>query len=241
MHENLFFFIALFAGGMLGLVASGIASAHVASLRKVYSQPKDTDPSAKKALDSAPDAPSSGESSVPSHGTLVQGILLVAASCSVSLFVAATYGLGQNWIVLLCTMDILFALAAVDARTYQLPDMLLVPATLLSGYCAVAVFSNTAMDILLGAIVAAGGIYVVGKLYAVVSKQTGIGLGDVKLLLCCGALGGVHGLPEIFFVAFVLAGGWILLRSMLPVKIYSEYIPMGPFLVAGTVYQVLFT
>ncbi len=72
----------------------------------------------------------------------------------------------------------------------------------------------------------------------VLTKQRGIGLGDVKLMLPLGALLGLKGVLLLLWLAFIIGGlvaFWLLARGRAKLK---TPIPFGPFLV-GTAILIL--
>ena len=91
----------------------------------------------------------------------------------------------------------------------------------------------TLLDSITGIVVGGGVLWIIAKLYEVIRKQEGLGLGDVKLMAMIGAF---LGWRAIFFV-FLFSS---LFASILGIflMIFSRYklhsaLPYGPFIVLG--------
>lgn len=130
-------------------------------------------------------------------------------------------------------------LAAIDARTKRLPDRLTLPSypilvVLLSA--AEAASSNQ------GSMVrAAAAAVLLVAVFFVSALVGGVGLGDVKLAGLLGLVLGFRSWTTVYagmLAAFVLAAIFVLFRVIQGQG--RERLPLGPFLVAGTMVAVLF-
>lgn len=93
---------------------------------------------------------------------------------------------------------------------------------------------------LLGALFGGGFFWVLQQLYRILRREEGLGTGDVKLMLCIGALVGVAGLPFTILVAAVTALSASVVYMRLPgSRGVMTRIPFGPFLCLGAMLQVL--
>jgi leader peptidase (prepilin peptidase)/N-methyltransferase len=92
---------------------------------------------------------------------------------------------------LLCSAGL--ALLAIDAEFQILPDAITLPGIAVG--VALAFFSTrrTPLGAALGAAIGAGGLYLLAFVYEKISKQEGMGLGDVKMLGMIGAFLGPAG------------------------------------------------
>jgi leader peptidase (prepilin peptidase)/N-methyltransferase len=88
----------------------------------------------------------------------------------------------------------------------------------------------------LGASVAGGLLWLIGKTYNAVRHREGLGLGDVKMLAMTGAFTGLHGALQTLVLAS-LAGSVIgLIYIRLAKKDYATYeLPLGSFLGATAI------
>lgn len=129
--------------------------------------------------------------------------------------------------------------AAVDARTYLIPDEV----TLAGALAALAVAPFTPLGAggaLAGALAGAGALYVFGEFGRMLAGSEGSrfarGGGDVKLMAMIGALLGWAGALEVIVAgAFVAApvGAVVMVRERMRGKVGFTRIPFGPFLAAG--------
>jgi leader peptidase (prepilin peptidase)/N-methyltransferase len=161
------------------------------------------------------------------HPAMEIGALLIAG-LSASFMPPALVGLAAalGWTLLL--------LAAIDLKTYLLPDLLTLP--LIAGGLAFAVITKG--DVwpyhALGAAIAWAGAAALAALYERVAGRPGLGGGDVKLFAAAGAWVGVGGLPSVM----ILAAGGALAVMLLALGAgftvtRTTRIPFGPFFVVG--------
>ncbi len=112
-------------------------------------------------------------------------------------------------------------------------------ALLQSGWAVWFVPANV-LDLLLGAVLGAGGLYWIGMLYAAVRGIEGLGEGDPAVLGLVGLWVGWQGLLTTVLIAALsglLIGGFVLLRTRQP--LLQTRIPFAPFLCLGGVGTVL--
>lgn len=125
--------------------------------------------------------------------------------------------------------------AFIDLETYLLPDVLTLPAALLSYPAAVFLLKRGWLDPLLGALIGAGFLWLLRFVHMKLRKVEGLGLGDVKLMFSIGALVGPLGQPLVFILSGVAAllGSLAWLRKP-DAEGLKTAVPFGPFLVLGT-------
>lgn len=93
----------------------------------------------------------------------------------------------------------------------------------------------------LGALVSAGSILLVAKLYEVIRKREGMGLGDVKMVAMIGAFLGLQGSLLTLIIGSMVGGIGGLLFILLTGKNASTYqLPFGAFLGAAAVAVAMF-
>lgn len=227
MHDKFLFFIALFTGGITGLLTLSIANKTICSVRKKY-----------KMRPVRPDTKDKPEA--PSLADLLQSSAVVVLCCIASLIAAIQLGINLKWALVVLFSATLLLLVVVDLRTHILPNTLVLPAILLGTIFSLTVLGTDPYDMALGATAASCTALLLEKIYFVVSGSSAIGLGNVKLLLCCGAISGLYGLPKLFLVAFSLICLWLIARGIFRIKMKTDYIPIAPCLIAGTFIQILF-
>ena len=125
-----------------------------------------------------------------------------------------------------------YPVCAVDCKYKLIPDSISVGGIVAGLLISIIPGGVTPFQSLLGAVVAGGGLYLVGWTATKLLKKDAMGFGDVKLLAGYGALMGVTGAVETLIVAALLG-----VLVMVPYgKISankgdgSGQIPFGPFL-----------
>ncbi len=84
---------------------------------------------------------------------------------------------------------------------------------------------------LLGALIGAGILFLIGFLSSLIAKTEAMGMGDVKLLFLCGLLTGVKGLISVVFIAFISAAFFavpLLIRKHLRIAAEEKAIRESP-------------
>lgn len=128
----------------------------------------------------------------------------------------------------------LAALAAIDARTLILPDLLTLPLIAVGLGVTALIAPGALIDHTIGAGVGFAVIGVIGFAYRKVRGREGIGGGDVKLAAAAGAWVGWMGLPGVVLIA--------ALSGLITIAILALFgrgtsavtrIPFGPHLAFG--------
>jgi len=136
----------------------------------------------------------------------------------------ATCGLG--WALL--------ALAAIDLRSFILPDRLTLPLIVAGFVVAYAIGAEQLFHHLIGSAAGFGLLFLLGWLYRRFRGRAGLGLGDAKLLAAAGAWLGWAALPSVLLIAAVSAllgvAGWRLSGRTLGA---GDPVPFGAFLAFG--------
>lgn len=130
---------------------------------------------------------------------------------------------------------LLLALAAIDARTFRLPDVLNAALLLCGLLTAQLFYPERMLEQLAGAALGFGGLLLVEVTYRAIRKRDGLGRGDSKLLGAIGAWIGPIGLAPCLFVAATAAILFVLVNVRLKRRQLAgdTAIPFGPFLAAG--------
>jgi leader peptidase (prepilin peptidase)/N-methyltransferase len=127
-------------------------------------------------------------------------------------------------------------LSFVDLRSYRLPNRVLLPGTVVGLFLlAGGALPDGRIDDLPEAL-ATGLGYSVALLIPALLTRGAIGMGDVKLAFLLGLFAGYHGwetaVPAMAG-AFLLAGAVGVLLLALRRITRHDYLPFGPFMVAG--------
>ena len=163
---------------------------------------------------------------------LVNGLLTLA------LFLK--FGPGLAFLVLFVFSSALVAITFIDLEHQIIPDCISLPGIPI-GF-AVSFFLPWLgwKDSLLGILLGGGSLLIVAYAYEFLTKNEGMGGGDVKLLAMMGAFLGWRAVPFIIFAAS-LAGSAIGLTVMAIQKKDSKLaIPFGPFLAFGALLYIFY-
>lgn len=149
--------------------------------------------------------------------------------------------------ILVCTA--LVALALIDLEHGLLPDRLtlgllwtglaysLAPKSSAAGASALLPFPGPGQAIA-GAITGYAFLWLFNRVWRILRKRDGLGMGDCKLLAAMGAWLGLNGLPLVIVPAAVVGALSGLLMIALGRASLSQPIPFGPFLAAGGVFAL---
>ena len=139
------------------------------------------------------------------------------------LFVALYFKLGLVWYLPFITASFaaLLALVMIDFKYMAVPDNVNFAALLF------ALVQPQFLTSLLYAAIAAGGLYLIGRLSSLLARKQAMGGADV---IVAGTMGALLGFPN-FFVALFLSA----LLAMIPALIWRERgVPFVPFLALAT-------
>lgn len=164
-------------------------------------------------------------------GTLF-GVLLVVLATPFLIVAPASRPVLSASIIL---GGLLSALAAMDLRSFRLPDRLTL-ALLLTGLIYVGITDTTQVWWrALSAFVAFGGLVSLAKIYEHVRGFPGLGGGDAKLMGAAAVWVGMENLTLLVFIAASIALATLAVSAAYGTKITARTrIPFGPFLGVGT-------
>lgn len=159
------------------------------------------------------------------------------------------FGASPEAMAALMVCAALVALALIDFEHGLLPDRLtlgllwtglaysLAPKSSAAGAPALLPFPAPAQAIA-GAIAGYAFLWLFNRVWRILRKRDGLGLGDCKLLAAMGAWLGLNGLPLVIVPAAVAGALSGLLMIALGRASLSQPIPFGPFLAAGGVFAL---
>jgi leader peptidase (prepilin peptidase)/N-methyltransferase len=128
----------------------------------------------------------------------------------------------------------LLVLAAVDWRSFLLPDVLTLPLAVAGIAISYAIDPSDLADHLIGAFAGFLVLALLAYAYARLRGREGLGLGDAKLLGALGAWLSWRGLPSALLFAAVAGLLFVLLRSAIRRPLSAtDPIPFGVFLALG--------
>ena len=131
-----------------------------------------------------------------------------------------------------------FFAPGVDCKYKLIPDSISVGGIVAGLLISLVPGGVTPLQSLIGAVVAGGGLYLLGWIATKALKKDAMGFGDVKLLAGYGALMGVTGAVETLLVAALLGIVVMVPYGVLAAKKSAQnknseeagQIPFGPFL-----------
>ena len=140
-----------------------------------------------------------------------------------------------------------YPVCAVDCKYKLIPDSISVGGIVAGLLISLIPGGITPFESLIGAVVAGGGLYLVGWIATKVLKKEAMGFGDVKLLAGYGALMGKTGAVETLIVAAVLGllvmVPYGMIKNRKAAKDSNEeeggQIPFGPFLAVAAPFMYL--
>ena len=164
--------------------------------------------------------------------------LVELATALLSVLVVWQFGVGIQALTGLMLTWVLIALTGIDFDTQLLPDSLTLPLAGLGLFVnAFGVFVSPVQAIF-GYVVGFLCLWVVYKLFLLVTGKEGMGYGDFKLLAALGAWLGVSMLPLIVFLSAVVGSiiGVILLKRVGESRPFA----FGPFIAIAGMVALLF-
>ena len=155
------------------------------------------------------------------------------------------FGIGLRSIGLCLSCVVLMMIALSDIRFCIIPDELIIAGCIIATAAAFPEILSGAdwfsrLSPVFGALIGAGvivGINLVGRL---VYKKDALGMGDLKLMVFAGILCGAVGTVIALMAGILAAGIWFAAAMAIKRVRSEEYMPLGPFLVFGTLFTLCF-
>ena len=169
--------------------------------------------------------------------------VLVLASVFPTLLSRFDLSLKTIMICLSCTVLVMIVLS--DICYCIIPDELICAGCV---FATIGVFPEilsgadwaTRLSPVLGAAIGAGIIFLINCLGRLLYKKDALGMGDLKLMIVCGILCGTVGTVISMLIGIFAAGFWFAAAIALKRVRSEEYMPLGPFLVFGTIFTLCF-
>jgi leader peptidase (prepilin peptidase)/N-methyltransferase len=173
--------------------------------------------------------------------------LVEAATAALTCLVVAHFGLRPALAPYLVLTYILVAVTAIDLEHQIIPDRITLPGVTLFLLLAVAGqfvpaldWPQTARGALFGTLAGAGVVLGITGIYYLMTREAGMGMGDVKFLAMAGALLGPKGVVLTLMLG-AFGGTLIAVPLMLLGRAGRKTsIPFGPFLALGAFVTLLY-
>ncbi len=151
----------------------------------------------------------------------------------------------HNWNSYIAFIHFLFissliVISYIDIDFQIIPDIISLPAILISILLSILVFNRDVLITLIATILGGGIFWLIGKLYELFAKKEGLGGGDVKLMAFFGAYLGIKSILFIIFVSSFLGTIYGLALIAFKGKKTSYAIPFGPFLSFGALLYLFY-
>ncbi len=135
---------------------------------------------------------------------------------------------------------ILVMIALSDLRYTIIPDELIIAGIVLATIGALPQVIAGSFDPVVGAAVGGGSIFLINLAGKLLYHQDALGMGDLKLMVFCGILCGGVGTAMALVLGIVSAAVYFALGMALKKVDSQQFLPLGPFLVAGTLLTLSF-
>jgi len=174
------------------------------------------------------------------QGIICTGLLAAAFAC-----LAARFGLSVTGISLCLFCTVIAMIALSDIKFCIIPDELIIAGCI---FATVAAFPDilsgpdwaSRLSPVLGAAGGAGIIFAINCLGRLLYKKDALGMGDLKLMVVCGIVCGTSGTVIAMLIGILAAGIWFAAAIALKKVRSEEYMPLGPFLIFGTLFTLCF-
>ncbi|MFZ0241769.1 MAG: A24 family peptidase [Desulfobacterales bacterium] len=163
-------------------------------------------------------------------------IELLTGTLALGLFL--TYGASIEALIYFAFAGVLIVITFIDIDHRIIPDRLSLPGILVFFMAALALPSMNWLEALLGIVIGGGSLFLVALVYHLLTRQEGMGGGDIKLLAMIGALIGWKGVLFTIFVSSAVGtvtGLAIMAATRQNMKLA---VPFGPFLSIGALVYV---
>lgn len=174
------------------------------------------------------------------HG-LISALVLAAAFALLSI----RFGLGLTAIGLCVFCALLVMIALSDLRYCIIPDELIIAGCVAAVLAVLpGVLSGDGLwnrvDPALGCLAGAGFIFCINLVGRIVYHKDTLGMGDLKLMAICGIACGLRGIVIAALLGVFIAGLFFAIAIALKKLNREQYMPLGPFLVCGTIATLCF-
>lgn len=173
-------------------------------------------------------------------------ILVCALVLSLVFPILATrFGISLKFAMMCLLSVVLVMIVLSDLRYCIIPDELIIAGCIMA---TVGVFPDiltgadwvTRLSPVFGAAVGAGVIFCINCLGRLLYKKDALGMGDLKLMVVCGIACGAVGTMISLLLGIFAAGIWFATGILIKRVRSEEYLPLGPFLVFGTLFTLCF-
>jgi leader peptidase (prepilin peptidase)/N-methyltransferase len=149
------------------------------------------------------------------------------------------FGLSLPALVYFIFIAVLIVVTFIDIDHRIIPDVITLPGIVLALAASFLLPRVGFTDALLGIALGGGSLLAVAAIYRLITKNEGMGMGDVKLLAMIGALIGWKGVIFTIFIGSLTGSlvGFVLVLAQKR-KDLKLAVPFGPFLSLGAAFYI---
>ncbi len=162
--------------------------------------------------------------------------LVELLSGAASLSAVLKFGYTADALIVYAFIATMIVVTFIDIDHQKILDLITLPGILIGFLCSFILSSITWQQSLIGILTGGGSLYLVAKIYMLLTGKMGMGGGDIKLLAMIGGLTGWQGV--LFTVFAGSATGTVAGAGLIVAGRFSNFrlkIPFGPFLAFGAV------
>ena len=154
-------------------------------------------------------------------------------------------GAGVKGIALCLFCAVMVMTAMSDLKFFIIPDEFIIAGCVFSVIAAMPHIMTAPslvnkLSPVFGAVIGAGIILGINLLGRLLYKKDALGMGDLKLMIVCGIACGAGGTLIALAIGIIAAAVFFAVGIALKRIKQGDYLPLGPFLVFGTVFTLCF-
>ena len=175
------------------------------------------------------------QASISIQYPLVEGI---AALGSFLLFLR--FGPSLPYLIYFAFLSALIVITVIDLYIQEIPAVISVPGVGAGLLASLVLPQTTFVQSLSGALIGAGSLYLVAKVYYLLTGREGMGLGDANLLAMIGAFLGWKAVILTILLSSLIGSITGIIIMVSKGKDFKYAIPFGPFLSLGAVIALFY-
>lgn len=160
------------------------------------------------------------------------------------LFTYMKFGFSTEFFVYVVFISVLIVITFIDLDHQIIPDIISLPGIPIFFVAALLIpsasLSNALINSVIGILAGGGSLLFIAWSYELITKNEGMGGGDIKLLAMIGALLGIKGVLFTIFASSAIGTVIGLFVMVITRNNMKLAIPFGPFLSAGAVLYLFF-
>lgn len=157
----------------------------------------------------------------------------------IALLLYYKYGFSWQFISYFILVSLLIITSFTDIKQQIVPNIIILICLISGLFFSLFGITINFLDAILGLIVGAGSLLIIGLISLLVLKKEGLGGGDIKLLGVIGLFIGWKMTLLTFLFSIYIGGIFSILLMLFKIKERGEYIPFAPFISLATIISLL--